>query len=497
MSATPPLVVVGSGVAGLSVALAAAPRPVWLLSRGHGPADTASVMAQGGIAAALGEGDDPGQHAADTLAAGAWHNHLPAVRALVRAAPEAVAWLAGLGVAFDHEAPGRLALGREGGHGRARIVHAGGDATGAAVTAALARAVAAAPHVRWLQRHELSGIGLAAGQVAAVRIRDPDGGARELATPDLVLATGGIGALFAATTNPPGADGGGLSLALAAGAELRDLEFIQCHPTALDVPVEGALPLVTEALRGAGARLVDERGDALMPGERLLGDLAPRDVVARRIHRHQLAGGSAWLDARGLDDAAWRQFPTVLALCAALGLDPRRQRLPVTPAVHFHMGGIAVDLDGASSVPGLHAAGEVACSGVHGANRLASNSLLEGVVFGRRLGERLRKATSGGVAAASWVDAGREAGRAARTRLARLAWRALGPLRDGETLAGAERAIESDRAVAATRQGKLLLAMLAAARARTDSLGAHHRVDKGKNPNIRHGIDTPAYGESA
>lgn len=496
-AAPPPLVVAGAGVAGLCVALSAAPRPVWLLSRSQGPAGTASAMAQGGIAAAVGEGDDPGQHADDTFAAGAGHNEAAAVQALVAGAPEAVHWLAGLGVAFDRDAAGRCLLGREGGHGRHRIVHAGGDATGLAVTTALARAVAAAPHVRWLAGHALEAIGLGGGGVAGVRLRDANGHAHELRAPDLVLATGGIGALFAATTNPPGADGAGLSLAMATGAAVRDLEFIQCHPTALDLPGLAQRPLLTEALRGAGARLVDDRGAPLMPGDRCRGDLAPRDVVSRRLWAHSQAGGRAWLDARALGEAAWRQFPTVLAICAAHGIDPRLQPVPVSPAVHYHMGGIAVDLDGRSSLPGLHAAGEVACNGVHGANRLASNSLLEGVVFGRRLGRRLRDAPAGVSAPVDWLVPGGDAPAPARGRLAHIAWRALGPLRDGDTLARAMRAIDSDRAIAATRQGKLLHSMLAAALARTDSLGAHHRADKGKNANIRHGIDTPAYGESA
>lgn len=496
-AAAPPLVVAGAGVAGLCVALSAAPRPVWLVSRTQGPPGTASAMAQGGIAAALGEGDDPGQHAQDTFAAGAWHNEPAAVRALVAEAPEAVHWLAGLGVAFDRDATGRCQLGREGGHGRHRIVHAGGDATGLAVTTALARAVAAAPHVRWLAGHALEAISLGAGGVAGVRLRDGDGSPRVLRAPDLVLATGGIGGLFAASTNPPGADGSGLSLAMAAGAAVRDMEFIQCHPTALDLPGVAQRPLLTEALRGAGARLVDDRGAPLMPGDRRHGDLAPRDVVSQRLWAHSQAGGRAWLDARALDAAAWRQFPTVLAICAAHGIDPRTQPVPVSPAVHFHMGGIAVDLDGRSSLPGLHAAGEVACNGVHGANRLASNSLLEGVVFGRRLGRRLRDAPAGMATPGDWLAPDDDAPAPALTRLAHIAWRALGPLRDGGTLACAIHAIDSDRAIAATRQGKLLRSMLAAALARSDPLGAHHRVDKGKNANIRRGIDTPAYGEIA
>ena len=427
-----PLVIVGGGIAGLCVALAAAPRPVVLFSRSRGAEGTASAMAQGGIAAAVGPGDDAVFHAADTLVAGACHNHVGAVLDLALAAPDAVQWLASLGVHFDCTDDGRLCLGREGGHDRARIVHAGGDATGHAVMQVLAAAVANAPHVHWLAGHTLQAIGLSTdGHVAGVRVRDDVGQVVPLAAADLVLATGGIGALFSATTNPGGADGSGLALALAAGAHGRDLEFIQWHPTAFASSPGRLLPLVTEALRGAGASLVDENGVALMRGSHPLGDLSPRDVIARRLWRQLRAGGQAWLDARVLDEAAWRQFPSVLALCARHGIDPRRQCIPVTPAVHFHMGGVAVDLQGESSLAGLHAVGEVACSGVHGANRLASNSLLEGVVCGRTLGARLRRQGERPAPVRRWVVAGPDAGAGAREQIAMHLTAALGPLRSG------------------------------------------------------------------
>ena len=490
--------VVGGGIAGLCVALAAAPRPVWLVSRSHGAEGTASAMAQGGIAAAVGPGDDAVFHAADTLVAGACHNHIGAVLDLALAAPGVVRWLESMGVAFDRDDDGRLSLGREGGHDRARIVHAGGDATGRALMQVLAAAVAAAMHVRWLRGNTLQAIGLSAdGCVAGVRVSDDGGRCMDMDAADLVLATGGIGALFTATTNPEGADGSGLALALAAGARARDLEFIQWHPTAFANTHGRHLPLVTEALRGAGARLVDEHGVALMQGTHALGDLAPRDVVARRLWRQLRGGGQAWLDARGLHESQWRQFPSVLSLCARYGFDPRRQCIPVTPAVHFHMGGIAVDLQGASSLAGLHAVGEVACSGVHGANRLASNSLLEGAVCGRLLGTRLRHAGEPPVAIKQWVDAGPGAGEGAREQIALHLSAALGPLRSGESLASAMAAISSDAGLAGSWQGRLALALLAPALARSSSLGAHYRVDSRSKQNIRRGIDTPAYGEIA
>ncbi len=455
-------------------------------------------MAQGGIAAAIGPGDAPAFHAADTLEAGACHNHLGAVLDLALAAPDAVAWLGSMGVAFDRGPDGRLALGREGGHDRARIVHAGGDATGREVMQALAAAVAGAAHVRWLSGMSLQAIGLAGdGCVAAVRVGDDAGGTHEIAATDLVMATGGLGALFSCTTNPAGSDGSGLALALSAGAGARDLEFIQWHPTALALPAGMQLPLVTEALRGAGACLVGDDDEPLMRGTHPLNDLAPRDVVARRLWRHRRAGGQAWLDARALDDAAWRQFPTVLALCAAHGVDPRRQRIPVTPAVHFHMGGIAVGPQGESQLPGLHAVGEVACSGVHGANRLASNSLLEGVVCGRALGARLGSSGKPPAPVRRWVEAGPDASPATRAAIAAQLTSALGPLRSGEALLVARSAIADDGAMADSWQGRLGLQLLAAALARRRSLGAHYRVDSTMNASIRKGMETPAYGEIA
>ena len=471
-----PLVVAGAGLAGLSVALAAAPRPVLLVG---GNAGSASALAQGGIAAALGPGDRPALHAGDTIAAGAGHNDAGRVAMLVDAAPGAVAWLAAQGVAFDRDGEG-WALGREGGHGRARIVHAGGDASGHAIVAAMARAVAGAAHVTRLPSHRLCALALSESDaIAAVRLAGADGSTLDVATDALVLATGGLGALFAATTNPPSADGNGLALALEAGAPGRDLEFVQFHPTALAVPGEGPLPLLTEALRGAGAVLRDARGEPVMAGRHPLGDLAPRDVVAREVWRRRQAGGGVFLDMRGLGGAGLDAFPTAVALCRRHGIDPRRDLAPVTPAVHFHMGGIAVDADGRSGLPGLHAVGEVACSGVHGANRLASNSLLECVVAGRALGARLSAHRDARIRAAPrrWVHPGAGANAAALRMLRGLLWRSMGPERDDATLAEAERILRVEASLARTWQARLALRLLHAARIRRASLGAHHRVD--------------------
>ena len=477
-----PLVVVGGGVAGLSVALAAAPRPVLLASRSRGGYGSASALAQGGIAAALGAGDSPQAHARDTFDAGAGHNARDAVDYLTRQAPSAIARLQALGVAFDHDAQG-LRLGREGGHHADRIVHAGGDASGALLLAGLDAAARRAAHIQWLEGFQAQALLLRGGAIAGIALGEASGASMAVETGEVVLATGGIGALFAASTNPAGANGSGLALGLAAGAQPRDLEFVQFHPTAMAVDVPGGhpLPLATEALRGAGARLRDTHGRPLMAGLHPLADLAPRDLVARTVWRALQCGNGAWLDATGLGDAWPSHFPTVHALCRAHGIDPLREPIPVTPAAHFHMGGLATDMDGRTSVRGLHAVGEVACNGVHGANRLASNSLLEGLVFGHRLGRRLAQTPPLAPAirgADVWIGNGPGADAGAMAQLRTLLWNALGPVRDGATLTAARGRLEAE-ADAYGWQGQLAARMLGAALARRVSLGAHYRSDGG------------------
>ncbi len=477
LSGPSPLVVVGAGIAGLSLALSAAPRPVVLVSRGHGGRETASALAQGGVAAALGSDDGPERHARDTIIAGAGHNDAALVAWLAAQAAPAIAWLAAQGVEFDRDGQG-WRLGREGGHDRDRIVHAQGDATGRAIVAALARRAAAATHIRWLGGHTLLGLGQQAAGVAGVRLADPQGSPVELPCDDVVFATGGPGALFAATTNPAGADGAGLALALAAGASGRDLEFVQFHPTALARPGDGPLPLLTEALRGAGAVLRDGRGRALMAGRHPMADLAPRDLVARIVWQQRQRDGEAWLDATALGETFARRFPTAMATCRAHGIDPLRQWIPVTPAAHFHMGGVSVDALGRSGVRGLHAVGEVACNGVHGANRLASNSLLEGVVFGRRLGARLaRCGRERPRQPSAWTMLGDGAPPDALRALRDLLWRGLGPVRDADGLRDSLARIAAHRSLADAWQGRLATRLLHAALARNEGLGAHHRSD--------------------
>lgn len=472
------LVVVGTGVAGLATALSAAPRPVLLVGGSAPGSGGCTALAQGGIAAALAPADTAAAHARDTFAAGADYNDYDAVHYLVDNAALAVRWLQALGIALDHDGDGLL-LAREGGHGCARVVHAGGDASGHVLLQALTRAAQQAAHIHWLPPARLDAVRLRDGGVAGLGLVDvASGQASELPCAELVLATGGCGGLFAATTNPASADGNGLAIALACGARARDIEFMQFHPTALDVATTGALPLITEALRGAGARLVDEQGRAVMQARHPLGDLAPRDTVARRVWECRQAGKRTWLDAARVSGDWTRRFPTVLALCRQHGLDPREQPIPVTPAAHFHMGGIAVDREGRTDVPGLYAVGEAACNGVHGANRLASNSLLEGLVFGRRLGRRLADVRLHVPLQGKqrWVDRGLAAEGEGLAQLRQLAWSQLGPLRHGARMQQARRQL-ADSPLGDTWQGKLLDRFLQAALLRRLSLGAHYRVD--------------------
>ncbi|HEY1036729.1 MAG TPA: FAD-dependent oxidoreductase [Pseudoxanthomonas sp.] len=476
MSAPAPVIVVGGGIAGLSAALAAAPAPVLLLARTPGIRGAASALAQGGIAAALAPGDSPQAHARDTCVAGSFHNDPAIVELLTANAADAVRWLQAIGVPFDREPDGSLQFGREGGHDRARIVHAGGDATGAKVMEALVAAARAATHIERRAGVDVDGLVLRDGHVCGVCTSNPDGTHEALHGRAVVLATGGIGGLFAHTSNPADADGSGLALALAADAAPRDLEFVQFHPTAIALPGLHSLPLATEALRGVGARLLGADGRPLMDGVHPLADLAPRDIVARRVWQACRDGG-AWLDARTVGAAFPQRFPTVFQACMEHGIDPRAQPIPVTPAAHFHMGGIKVDADGRSSLPGLFAVGEVACNGVHGANRLASNSLLEGVVFGRRLGALLRTLPDGGQPRGSFRMVRRKPSldAAQLDYLRALMMQAMGPLRTGATL---QAALHDCMALAASGwEGALAQRMLEAALRRTSSLGAHHRSD--------------------
>jgi L-aspartate oxidase len=380
-------VVVGSGIAGLATALALAPRPVTVLTRTV--EGGSSWLAQGGVACALGGDDSPRLHAEDTVAVGAGLTD-PALAALLTAeGVERIRGLIAAGMRFDAGADGAPALGREAGHRRRRILHAGGDGTGRALVRTLLALVRQAPSITLVEGALAWDLLVEDGRVRGVLAHDRAGGWTVHRAPRVVLATGGIGQAFLYTTNPPEATGDGLAMAGRAGAALADLEFVQFHPTALDVPQAAAgapVPLLSEALRGEGAVLRDARGRRFMAGEHPDAELAPRDVVARAVWRRRAAGEPVYLDATEAPGERFpARFPTVFAHCRAAGLDPRVDPVPVAPAAHYHMGGILVDDRGRSTLDGLWACGEAASTGVHGGNRLASNSLLEGLVFGHRV----------------------------------------------------------------------------------------------------------------
>lgn len=487
------VVVVGTGVAGLTGALGLHERGlrVLLVSKGA-VGDSATSWAQGGIAVVgaemLAAGDSVHAHVSDTLLAGAGLCDDDAVRSIIGAGPAAVARLISRGARFDHAADGSTARTREGGHSFRRVIHAGGDATGAEVERALIGAAHGDGRLSILEDHcateVLVGRG---GMVTGLAVADADGRTGVLHAPAVVLATGGLGHLYAATTNPIVATGDGVALALAAGAQVSDLEFVQFHPTVLFASGSaGQRPLVTEAVRGEGAVLVDLDGRSVTAGVHPLGDLAPRDVVAAAITDRMRRSGDdhVLLDARGV--AAFKQrFPTVHAACAAVGIDPADQPIPVAPAAHYSCGGVVTDVQGRTSVAGLFAAGEVARTGLHGANRLASNSLLEGLV----LGERVSGVVSGWVAEAKRTEATLPAALPRRTvprsALQRLmsAYGAIG--RDaegldvvGDSLAGAPLVVPADRCgFEDANLTTVATALTLSAAARRESRGAHVRLD--------------------
>ncbi len=386
-------VIIGAGAAGLTAALGLAGthgRRVAVVTKTATLVGGSSVYAQGGLAAAVGDDDTPSEHAADTLSVAGGIAVPAVVAALTEEGPSVVERLLALGTPFDRDADGRLLLGREAAHSHRRILHADGDATGGAIVRTLAAAVEALPTAAVLTRHMAHRLERAGGRVVGVRA--VDGGGRDvvLEAPAVIVATGGIGRLFAHTTNPPENTGDGLAMGARAGAVLADLEFVQFHPTALALPGADPLPLLTEALRGEGAVLVDDAGRRFMTDVHPLAELAPRDVVARAIWTQLADGRAVFVDARAaVGDRFPVRFPTVFRLCQAAGLDPRRDRIPVAPAAHYHMGGLAVDGRGRTTVPGLWACGEVTSTGVHGANRLASNSLLEAIAFGGHVADDL------------------------------------------------------------------------------------------------------------
>ncbi len=381
--------IVGAGLAGLTAALHAAPRRVLVASAGALLTGASSAWAQGGIAASVAEGDSAALHARDTLAVAHGLGDRQRIEAITGGAREAVDWLSDLGVNFDRDGAGRYRPGLEAAHSRARIVRVGGDGAGLAILRAVLAAARSASHITLREHWRLRELVADDHGAASMAVFDTPGGPLAIEADSVTLATGGLGGLYGVTTNPAALRGEPLAMAWRMGAQLRDLEFVQFHPTAMDIGLDPA-PLASEALRGEGARLIDADGQPIM-GDHPLGDLAPRDETARTVHLARSRGRGAFLDARhAIGEAFPERFPAVFAACMSRGLDPRTTPIPIAPAAHYHMGGIAVSRSGESSVERLHAIGECASYGMHGANRLASNSLLEAVVCGTITGQRLR-----------------------------------------------------------------------------------------------------------
>ncbi|MBB4065594.1 L-aspartate oxidase [Gellertiella hungarica] len=485
------IVIIGGGLAGLFCALKLAPRPVTVLTAAPIGQGSSSAWAQGGIAAAMSQDDTFGKHLADTLSAGAGIVDAKMARLMVEEGPDRVLDLLQYGVPFDRDLEGKLLLSREAAHSERRIVRVKGDTAGKAIMEALIAAVRATPSIRVLEGHVVEQI-LTEGRFASGVIARPEGGRsrKRVLFPAraIVLTSGGIGHLYAVTTNPIEAQGAGLGMAARAGALIADPEFVQFHPTALAVGRDPA-PLATEALRGEGALLVNGDGHRFMQDLHRDAELAPRDIVARGVFAEVQAGRGAFLDCRKAVGRHFPEaFPTVHAACLAAGIDPVTDLIPVCPAAHYHMGGVLTDADGRTSIDGLWAAGEVAATGVHGANRLASNSLLEAVVFAGRIADNIKSmlpesrlyAWDDGKAGEN-DDLYTEEDSPPMKELRALMYAHAGVIRTGEgleTLIRAIRRLEGDGS--RVRFGNILAAaklVATAALRRAESRGGHFRAD--------------------
>jgi L-aspartate oxidase len=482
---SPSPLVVGSGIGGLSAALGLAGCTVITAARiGAG----SSRLAQGGVAAAMGDGDTPALHARDTVSIGGRIVDGKVADLVTRAAEGRVTWWRGLGAEFDSDGAGEVRLGREAGHSRRRIVHAGGDATGAEIMRVLRLATLGRPDITLVPRTRLVDLVRGGDRIAGILTREASGELVVRLAPAVILATGGIGGVYRRSTNPLDVTGAGLAAAARQGALLADLEFVQFHPTALATRDHPA-PLLTEALRGEGATLVDETGARFMAGVHPEAELAPRDVVARAIWTHLRHGHRVYLDAaRAVGAALPERFPTVFALASRAGIDARVEPIPVSPAEHFHMGGVATDEDGRTSLEGLWAVGEVASTGLHGANRLASNSLLEAAVMGQRAADAIARSDSSTCERSLLERSGdllvpeSAFGRALRAadgsdgRVREIAWSRIGIVRSGDGLRGAIEAIDAIGGVP-TDAATVARLIATAALDREESRGAHYRSD--------------------
>jgi L-aspartate oxidase len=478
--------VVGSGVAGLHTAWRASQSADVLVLTKRSLFDSATAYAQGGIAAALGAGDSPELHRQDTLAAGGALCDAAAVQVLVEEGPARVRQLQTAGARFDLDPSGDLALGREAAHSARRIVHARGDQTGAEVARTLIERVRESARIQVLETARVLDLIVDSGRCCGVRVSIA-GNAVDVIADATVLATGGCGQVFRYTTNPVVATGDGFAVAHRAGAALADMEFVQFHPTALNTP-EKPLSLISEAVRGEGAILVDSTGDRFMRARHKLAELAPRDVVSLEIFRQQQRGEHIFLDARALGSRFAERFPGIFALLRARGIDPATDLIPVTPAAHYMMGGIVTDLAGRSSLTRLYACGEVARTGVHGANRLASNSLLEGLVFAERIARDLADTPvlTGIPRKHRWrvpVLADRGAAQVAADEIRSVMWERAGIARTAKGLRIGVRVLDEIRerlpegATEETNMVETARLIAEAALMRRESRGGHYRAD--------------------